>query len=63
MTDIMKSFEKHGYKVAVFRCSGSSGTTPNNNDVLSPVVSSLRESGMRSSVLSKEEDMPKAPVL
>lgn len=61
----MKSFEKHGSKVAVFRCSGSAGTTPRNSDgMLSPVgVSSLRKSGVRSNVSPKEEDMPKAPVL
>jgi hypothetical protein len=48
----MKSFEKHGYKVAVFRCM--------NSDVLSPV--SLRKSAVvRSSVFFSEEDMPKAP--
>jgi hypothetical protein len=48
VTDIIKSFEKHGYKVAVFRCSGSG--TPRNSDVmLSPVGLRRTKSGVISS--------------
>lgn len=55
----MKSFEKHGCKVAVFRCSGGSGTTPRNSDVLSP--GDWRKSAVRSSAFFQEENMPKTP--